>query len=189
MSEMTETENKSLVNISLEMARMAADLIQAGGELTPEFEELLDLKTGDLKTKIDHYKLFSESLKASVLNLKDLELQFYGARKTAENAIDRLKENIKFSMNIMNVDSLSGHAWIYKRSKLASKLEIDKDAVLPEKYYQEVTPPPLKVLDKETLMADLGLGVEIAGARLLDNYMVRSSVNKPGQIKKSKKGE
>lgn len=181
-------DNKSLVTISMEMARMAAELVETGGELTPEMEDLLNLTEGDLRTKVDRYKMFQEALNANSLYLRDLEVQFKNGRQAAENRIESMKANIKYAMSQMGTDVLEGTAWLFKRSKIKPKLVIAEGVVIPSKYYKEET-QVVKVLDKEALMADLALGALVAGVTLEDNYMVRSYVNKPGRAKAVKEIE
>lgn len=69
-------------------------LIESGGELTPEIEELLDQNADDLDSKLDGYASFIEYLKGQAQYLKNVEDQFKDHRQIVENTVKRMRDRV-----------------------------------------------------------------------------------------------
>lgn len=167
---------KSLIALVGDFAAFDKQLVESGGEITPEMEAALDLTGADMARKVDGYKLYMDHLDAQAMYFEDIEKQAQHGKRLFNNHREKMKENLKFAMTCLGVDELAGEAFRFKKSTLKPKLVIESQDALPPSYIKkemvEVTS-----IDKESLMIDLGLGKSVAGAQLVDVVSVRSYVN------------
>lgn len=181
-------QNKSLVMIASEIAMLEKKVMEANGEITPEIEALMDLSTGNLIEKIDRTRYVMDAFDTRAMYFKDIENQAYAGRKLFENSKDRLKQNLKKSMTMMNTDELCGESYRYKLSISKPKLRVVDEALIPVQYKKEKVTTTM-VADMELIENDLALGVEIPGVAMERTETLRGYIhgaNKPKQVKESK---
>ena len=71
----------------------------AGEVLSDEDYDTIESITDDRYKKLEGYGKFIKSLKAEIEALQNEEKKLYAKRKTINNTIDRLKNNLLFDMN------------------------------------------------------------------------------------------
>lgn len=167
-------EKTTLIKIADDALALNRQLIESGGELTPEIEARLndiDLKTRD---KIDAYQVVRERcrLEADYWKTKADELMRISR---AHKEIDRrLTENIKKHMELTGTKEVEGHTVRFVLTKTGEELVID-DSLLPDAYKMQVTE---WVPDKEKIRAALQDGVDVAGAELRGGFALRKYARK-----------
>lgn len=91
-----------------------------------------------------------------------------------ENAVQRMKGNLKKAMLENNVTRIDGETVYYRLSKAKAKLIID-DQSLPGKYLMEVV---VYKPDNERIRHAIESGETITGAQLEPSYSLRSYLKK-----------
>lgn len=156
---------KSLFRISAEMQELTNELIDNGGELTPEIEKSLEISNAELETKSTGYSVVIRSLKYEndVINQEIKRLQ--SLKKSRENTIEKLKNALEYSMSVFGIEEIKTemNKINFRKSSSLEILDVDK---VPNKYKTLVT--DIKI-DKNQIKKDLKDGVEIAGVQLLEN--------------------
>lgn len=168
------TNNKSLSLLVAEMSQVLTQIVEAGGELSPEIESMFDSLGTEIQTKTDNYAFFMERL--------DSEAEYWKARaetmtKVARSCINlkaRLNDSIKLAMQQLGQDEIKGNEMRFKLSKLAPKLVLEEAAVT-DAYKMIVTQ---HVPDKERIKHDLAAGLAVPGARMEDVFSLRKYVNR-----------
>lgn len=181
-----EQESKSLVALASEIAMLEKEIMEAGGELTPELERLMDLTGGGIAEKVDKYRHVMDAFDTRAMFFKDIENQAYAGRKIFENHKDRLKDNLKYAMKLQGTTELCGNAFRFKLSVSKPKLVIVDEALIPAEYKKDKI---VKVVDREAIENDLALGAEIPGVIVEPTDSIRGYVHgnsKPKQVKEAK---
>lgn len=166
------TENQSLISQSKEASDLCQMIIECGGELTPEIEARLDANTKSLSQKIDSYWHFEKRVETEIEHFKKLADEITGVVTRLRRSHERLRENIKTSLRIMDAVEIKGNQCRYRISRLPDKVVIDDQSLLPEYCLQKViTKTPIKNLIKDILED----GKEkIEGAHLEPVFSLRS---------------
>lgn len=172
----------SLVSLVFDITEIERQIVQCDGELTPELEAQFDLTTGDIRSKIDAYKIVSDAFQARAEYFKDSAEQLTHARRLFENQKNRLKENVKFAMKNLNVTELEGNDWRYKLSRGKPALQID-ESLLPDGFFKTVE---TKVVDRVAIEEALALGMTIPGVSMQESESLRVYVNAAGKSREVK---
>lgn len=170
------SEQKSLSTLVVEMAQIEAQIVEAEGEITPAIEAMLASVQTDLAFKVDGYAFFMDKLKINAGYWKDQAEISYRVSKSLLNVEERLKGGIKFAMQALNTDEVKGVDVRFKLSKSKPRLLLE-ETMLPAEYKMVVTE---MVPDKEKIHHDLGVGIEIPGAKLEESFSLRKYPNKKG---------
>lgn len=169
-------ENNSLVSIVKEVATLETMLIESGGELTPEIEQMLTVKEVNLPAKVDSYEAMLGRLEVIEGLYKERAKLFSSAAKSLANAQDTLKERLKFAMKELGVTELMGHDIRFKLSASKPKLVIEDEKLIPKEYKVQVIS---EEIEKDRLTEDLKIG-SVSGAKLEETFSLRKYVNKKG---------
>jgi Siphovirus Gp157 len=153
-----------LYKIEQEYINLADQLIENGGELTPELEEALIINKEQLEHKGQCYGFVVKSLESDV-DVIDSEIKrLQGLKKSRGNTIDRLKESIKKAMELYQIDKLETPT-LKISFRSSESVEVD-ESMLDSKYMVEKkTYQP----DKAMIKADIKSGVVVTGAILQHN--------------------
>lgn len=93
----------SLYEIEVSQLQLVEQLIELGGEITPEMEEALALNKENLETKGTNYGLIIKQIE-SECDIIDNEIERLSKLKKARNnSIERLKNNLSTAMQIFGV--------------------------------------------------------------------------------------
>ena len=122
--------NRTLFELSEDLARIEDSLYESGGELTPEMEaqltetkEGLVLKADGYGTLIRKFRSFADGCKSEIDRLTKL-------KKTAENAEKRMKAHILDAMNKFGYDRLEGGTTRFIKGKSPKSLEVEEELLL-----------------------------------------------------------
>jgi len=150
-------------------------LIETDGEMIPVLTEWMTINEQNMATKIDSYKYVFDKLESGCEFFKKKEEEMRNARKSYENYIQRLKENLKFTMESLTVSELKGHDYRFKLQRIKPKVVILNESVLSAEYIREKI--TLEV-DKTAIKEAFDKGIEVVGATLEEGVSLRSYVNK-----------
>lgn len=101
-------ENLTLYQLTSEYQAIEDALIENGGELTPELEDLMNANTEALALKVDGYNKILRRMEGSEAAL-DAEIKRLTAlKKTAANAQKSLKKHLKDAMEYAGLDKIEG---------------------------------------------------------------------------------
>lgn len=165
----------NLVEIVNQAARIEEMLIENGGELTPEIQELLSINEVLLPEKVDKYNAIIERMD----NLGDYyekKVLFYERiYKSAINLKNSLKDNMKSAMLSLGVEEMKGEDVKFKLSKTNPRLIITDEKKIADEFLTMETKP---VVNKDALKDHLKQYGDSAGAHLEDSYSLRVYPNK-----------
>lgn len=165
-------ENKAnLVELDRNYRHVMDMIIGAGGELTPESEAALDQTFAALCTKVDGYGVICERLKMEMELWKHHKEQCSQAEKVYGNALQRLRDRMKYVLQAQPDRSLEGELFRFFLAKAKDSVVIEEEA-LPQKYK---TVRMILEPNKELIEAQLRVGTAIPGAKLkTDNVTLRT---------------
>ncbi len=174
-------ENKTLFQLSADMAAIEDALWENGGELTDDLSLALQETEQSLATKADSYNYLLRSF-SSKADIIDAEIKRLTAlKKTAENAEKRIKEHICQTMGMFGMDKIEGNFCKISRAR-SVKVETNDDQLKAayQKNLDELNaslPPYLsaelkvsKTAIKDMLKTD---GILPQGAEIVKNYSLR----------------
>lgn len=152
----------SLYKIEESYLQLVEELIDNGGELTPELEEALKINKDDLTTKATNYGFVIKQL-ISESEIIDAEIdRLTQLKKSRTKSIERLKGNMTMAMQLFGVDKIESP--VLKISFRASEsVEIDDVDSIPAEYMvTKITTQPDKVKLKSAIKAgELTIGAHI----------------------------
>lgn len=124
-------DKKSLVAIVAEASAIENMLIESGGELTPELEQLLKINSSELSLKADGYKIIMDRFGA-LETAYNAQAEFYdNIANQCANVVKSLKENIKFAISELGVNEVSGESVRFVTKETKGKLVIDNEDLIP----------------------------------------------------------
>lgn len=168
-------ESKSLVQIVNQVTALEMLLIESGGQITEEIEKALLVRETHLPEKIDGYALTVERFDMISAHYRQQANFYLDLAKSAENVVDRCKDNLKNAMKEMNVTELVGNDVKYKLSPTNPTVLVEDDSQVEDAYkIKEV----LVKVDKKKIAEDLKLGVPVKGARMQENFRLTKSANR-----------
>lgn len=167
-----ESDNKrpSLVLLNNEYAALGARIAELGGELTPETEKELERLTSELCAKADGYGVVLRQLEHNVEFWKLQKLECAAAQRVYENAVQALKDRMKFVLGTTDGEALQGELFRFFLARTAPTLNIE-DSLLPAQYKKSelvVTP------DREAIKAALNKGETVPGVTQQENKALRT---------------
>jgi hypothetical protein len=171
-----EETKKTLVTLAANMGTILAEIAEAGGELSPKIEALLDDVGKDLALKTDSYVMVMDKLEAESEFWKSKADSFSRVSKGCAHVVQQMKERIKMAILLMGEDEVRGADFRFKLSPSQPRLTINEHE-LPEEWLMVVT---ANVPDKERIRAALEAGQEIPGATYEQTKSLRKYVNKKG---------
>lgn len=171
--------NKTLFQLSADMAAIEDALIENGGELTEEIELMLTETEKGLQDKVDGYAAIIHKLSYSE-DVLDAEIKRLQARKKVfGNAKERLKNHVSDTMGVFGMTKIESNYNTFTRRK-STRLDVDEDAILApyliahEEYRKTLPPyitaPDLKV--SKTAIKDMQKvdGILPSGASFVESY-------------------
>lgn len=163
----------SLYQIESEYQEIADELMENGGELTPELELSLAINKEQLQVKSAGYAFVIKDKDAEIEAI-DKEIERLNKLKTVrENAKQRLKDAIKNAMVLYGVEKIESNTIRITLAKSAPSVLIEDEKLIPKKYTKTET--KTSILKKE-IANDLKAGLKVKGASLItDNKSLRIS--------------
>ena len=142
--------------------KLAEELIDNGGELTPLLEEQLAITEEQLQNKSVAYSFVIKQMDADV-DIIDAEIKrLQGLKKQREKASEYLKERIKHAMHTFQIDEIKTPL-VKINFRKSESVEVDDVNALPSLYkVVKVT----EQADKAAIKAAIKDGVEVTGCRI-----------------------
>lgn len=153
----------NLYDISTEFTALEELLMMDGGEITESHQELETMILALLLSKADNMVNFIQKLEdeSDLADAHIKRIQLY--KKARVNAIERLKDYVKVSMDKMQKDKVEGAMGSISIRKPVKVVDILNEDLIPAEFTK------VKVdLDKTKIAKALKDGQEIEGARLID---------------------
>ncbi|MCU6720799.1 siphovirus Gp157 family protein [Porcipelethomonas ammoniilytica] len=139
-------------------------------EIPPEaIADTLEGIEGEIELKAQSYAIIIKELEGEAVKLKTEETRLLSKRKSLENNIKRIKDNLFNAMKITGKEKFKTDLFSFGIQKSPAKLVIDDSSLIPEKYYVEQAPK----LDEQRLKSDLKSGIECEYAHLEQGEHVR----------------
>ena len=170
--------SRSLIAIVKDFHALDELLIESGGELCPTLENWMQLNQENLSEKVDNYKLYIEHLESRNDYFKGIKEQCNAAQNVFKNMVERMKANLKFSMESMEMEEIRGEMFRYKLGKPKDKLVITNRDEIPVEYTKEVT--TIQV-DMELVEKAIAEGKTVPGVKIETTSSLLSYANTKGK--------
>ena len=103
---------KSIFEINKELYALYDEIEEAGGEITPEIEEKLELNGQEMTNKVRNITNYINKLKADLLAIKSETDRLAKLKKSKENTIKGLTNLVLFAIKKYGKEDKSGKKWI-----------------------------------------------------------------------------
>ena len=96
----------NIFNIQTEYQQLVNELIENGGEITPELELALQINKDNFHSKSENYAYITKQFDGE-MDIIDNEIKrLQQAKRSREKTIQRLKDTIEMAMNTFEVDKI-----------------------------------------------------------------------------------
>jgi hypothetical protein len=159
----------NIFQIQNEYLQLIDKLIQNEGELTPELDIELAINKEELQAKAINYGFVVKQLDAEV-DIIDLEIgRLQGLKKVRNNAIERLKTNLKNAMELYEMTEIKSPI-IKINFRKSESVEFTNLVDVPEDYFTiKVEKIPNKIAIKDAIKS----GIEVPGACISINQNIQ----------------
>lgn len=103
---------KSIFDIDKDLYALYDEIEEAGGEITPEIEEKLELNGQEMTNKVKSITNYINKLKADLLAIKSETDRLAKLKKSKENTIKGLTNIVLFAIKKYGKEDKSGKKWI-----------------------------------------------------------------------------
>ena len=134
------------------------------------FVEALNAIDGELAEKLENYASVMKNIESDIAGIKAEEGRLAERRKTMENSIKRMKENMQFTMETAGEQKLKGEKFTFTVQKNPPSLKVLDDAVIPPQF---ISVEEVRNIDKKAILAELKNGVEISGVEIQQGESIR----------------
>jgi hypothetical protein len=142
--------------------QLAEELIDNGGELTPELSEALQITEEQLQNKSVAYSFVIKQMDADIETIDAEIKRLQAAKKQREKASEYLKERIKHAMELFSIDEIKTPL-VKINFRKSETVEVENVNALTSAYkVVKVT----EQADKAAIKAALKDGVEVTGCRI-----------------------
>jgi len=152
----------SIYQIEQSYNQLAEELIENGGELTPELEQSLAITEEQLQNKSVAYSFVIKEMDADI-DIIDAEIKrLQAAKKQREKASEYLKDRIKNAMDLFSIYEIKTPL-VKINFRKSETVEVENVNALPAAYkVVKVT----EQADKVAIKAALKDGVDVAGCSI-----------------------
>ena len=156
----------NIYQVEQEYLNLTAQIIESGGEVTPEQEEALAINQANLEQKSRGYGYVIKQLDSDI-SVIDAEIDRLKKLKESRNkTIDRLKETVLKAMELYEIDKIETPTLkISIRNSESVEVTVETDLLNEEYVTTKVTKTPNKTAIKEALKE----GKQVFGAELKQN--------------------
>lgn len=137
-------------------------------EVTEEMQEMADNLNVEIEEKCDNYAKMIRNLEADVEAFKNQEKIFNEKRKSAENKVKWLKQNLQASMEQTGRKKVKTDLFSFNIQKNAPSLEIRDENNIDDSYYVIE-----RKLNKRELLNDIKEGLIVDGVELKQSESLR----------------
>lgn len=96
----------NIFNIQNEYKQLVSELIENGGELTPELELSLQINKDQLQSKSENYAYIIKQIDAECDIIDNEIKRLQQAKKVRENTVERLKTTLTTAMHLFEVNEI-----------------------------------------------------------------------------------
>ena len=143
------------------------ELIENGEE---GLEDTLESINDTIELKADGYARIIRNLEANAVALKTEIDRLTNRRRSIENSIDRLKENLKNAMIATGKEKIKTDLFNVTVANNPVAVNVIDEKLIPEKYFKVEI---IRKLDKLSLRDAIKSGEEIQGAELMQGKGLR----------------
>jgi hypothetical protein len=154
-----------LYEIEAEFMALAQSIIDNGGEVSPEQEELLQINQTNLETKARGYGFIVIDLESEITIIDGELARLTALKKSRSKTIDKLKEMVSNAMSMYGIDKIESPTLKLSFRKSESVEIEDEKYILNEYCTIKTTSTPNKNKIKEAIKS----GVDVFGAVLVEN--------------------
>lgn len=169
MNETLLPYHHTMTTIAQESADLYTLIAQSGGEITPDIEEKIKGLGDNFVNKVDSNYRFKKRLEMDVDYLTEVADQYYAMAKFYKSIRDRVHEEIKASMRILDKNTVSGNFFKFTLSPAKPSLHFvlndlpDEFTILHAEH----------IADKEKILTALNADQEVPGAWLKPSFALR----------------
>jgi len=149
-------------------------LIESGGEVTSDIEQLMTMTPESISQLVDVKYVSIERAEMSVEFFKAKALAFSRIASAMDNYVDYTKSQIKSFMIETGKKEIIGEDYAFKLAGAAAKLKIVDEAKISHNYFVHQDPK----IDNKKIIEDLKAGKQVDGCILEENYSLRKSITK-----------
>ena len=161
--------NNSIFNIGNELQLIINEIIESGGEITPETENALMIKESELSEKSIKYGYVIKAMEYDVSTI-DEEIKRLGAiKKVRNNTIERLKNVLSETMQNFDVPEIATPTLKINFRKSQSVEILDEDLIDKQFKTVKVTTS----INKTEIKKAIKSGQVVVGADLKDNKNIQ----------------
>ena len=153
--------NLNIYNIQQEFMLLAEELINNGGELTPEIEERLIINQGNLEHKARGYGYIIKDLENDNETIDKEIARLTTLKKSRSKTNDRMKETVKNTMELFNVSEIKSPT-LKINFRRSETVEVDTLIIDAKWCNVKTTLTPDKKAIKEAILR----GEEVVGATI-----------------------
>lgn len=137
-------------------------------EVTEEMQEMADNLNVEIEEKCENYANMIKSLEADIDTYKHQEKVFNEKRKTIENKVKWLKQNLQASMEQTGRKKVKTKLFTVSLQKNAPALDITSEENIGDEYYKVE-----RTLNKKDLLKDIKEGLIIDGVGIKQSESLR----------------
>lgn len=148
--------------------KLIQSMIEDGADESIFDEALANIKL-DLADKLEGYAMVIKNIESDVEGCKAEEKRLSTRRKSMENKIKRMKENMQQAMIAANERKLQGEKFTFTVQKNPPSLNLVDESIVPKEFLVEVAP----TIDKKAIMERLENNEVVPGAEIKQGESLR----------------
>jgi transcription antitermination factor NusG len=154
----------NIFQIQSEYILLMNQLMENGGDVTPEILEALQINQDQLTTKATNYVTVIRNLEAEADICASEIKRLQELKKVRENAANRMREAISNAMKLYEVDKIETATTKISFRK-SEAVEITDETLIPHEF-QKIKVEP----DKTKIKAAIKEGRDVKGAEIVTNF-------------------
>lgn len=128
-------------------------------------KDTLEGLSGDLETKATNVAMFTKNLESTALAIKAAEEQMAARRKALEERAKKIREYLKYNMEIAGISEIECKFFRLKIMKNPPSVVINSENLIPAEYMKIPEPSP-PTPDKKAIAEAIKAGVDVAGCHM-----------------------
>lgn len=148
--------------------KLIQSLIEDGAD-EEVFSQALEQIHVELSEKLEGYAMVIKNIESDVEGYKTEEKRLSTRRKSMENKVKRMKENMQQAMIAANERKIQGEKFTFTVQKNPPSLKVIDARWIPARFFTQPEP----VLDKKSLLNEIKDGKEVKGAEIKQGESIR----------------
>ena len=128
---------QTLFQIVAENHQLISDIMENGGEVTPEIEKRFEELGSELVQKVDNYVELMARLDSEADHFKKREQEMKNAKITMQDIQKRLRDAVLSALDSLNQKEVQGDTYRIMIAKTKPKIEY-VESNIPDAYFNEV---------------------------------------------------